>query len=230
MMVGSYISPKHHEADDFCSKWETSLLSRTPCCPYEREQRMPANLLLCSLLARCGKDCMKEIRETCMIASNIPSSKGSSLYEWNATRLERQVPYMRGVCLIGRQDPSQWLTPELLLACSYPKKEKKKKKNSLTLVIPDNTTPCYESIYSGTVHIEFEKANIRWMLTLRPLLGLGEIIGTWRAWRQAWSCKPSRVEKNHSVKQPLQNFMSRFHYIELYIVMNNGIAVFPNFP
>lgn len=75
MMVGSYISPKHHEADDFCSKWETYLLSRTPCCPYEREQRMPANLLLCSLLARCGKDCMKEIRETCMIASNIPSSK-----------------------------------------------------------------------------------------------------------------------------------------------------------
>lgn len=115
-------------------------------------------------------------------------------------------------------------------ACMFLPEEKKKKKNSLTLVIPDNTTPCYESIYSGTVHIEFERANIRWMLTLRPLLGLGEIIGTWRAWRQAWSCKPSRVEKNHSVKQPLPNFLSRFHYIELYIVMNNGIAVFPNFP
>lgn len=64
-------------------------------------------------------------------------------------------------------------------ACMFlPEERKKKKKNSLTLVIPDNTTPCYESIYSGTVHIEFERANIRWMLTLRPLLGLGEIIGT----------------------------------------------------
>lgn len=222
-MVGSYISPKHHEADDFCSKWETYLLSRTPCCPYEREQRMPANLLLCSLLMRerlhegDKRDLHDRVKCT-KFQGELPVWMKCNKTWASSSIHERGMPNWeaRSKPVINARASACMFLPE--------------KKNSLTLVIPDNTTPCYESTYSGTVHIEFERANIRWMLTLRPLLGLGEIIGTWRAWRQAWSCKPSRVEKNHSVKQPLPNFLSRFNYIELYIVMNNGIAVFPNFP